>query len=73
MTTTVAFPLRATAALHKSPIPAIRNLWVEETDGNVTLRGLVGSYYLKQLAQETIMAVRDGMQLVNKVDVVVVP
>lgn len=67
MTTTVAFPLRATAALCKSPIPALRNLWVEETDGCVTLRGLVGSYYLKQLAQETVMAALEGRELSNQI------
>jgi hypothetical protein len=67
MTTSVAFPLRATAALRKSPIPALRNLWVEETDGLVTLRGLVGSYYLKQLAQETVMAALDGRVLSNQI------
>jgi hypothetical protein len=67
MTTSVAFPLRATAAIRKSPIPALRNLWVEETDGLVTLRGLVGSYYLKQLAQETVMAALDGRVLSNQI------
>ena len=69
MTTSVAFPLRATAALRKSPIPALRNLWVEEHNGCVTLRGLVGSYYLKQLAQETVMGALEGRELSNQITV----
>lgn len=67
MSTFVASPLRATAALRKSPIPSLRQLWVEETDGCVTLRGSVTSYYLKQLAQESVMAALEGRELVNQV------
>jgi hypothetical protein len=60
----------AAHALKKSSHPALRNLSVEGTEGNLIISGRVSSYYLKQLAQETIMSVREGMQLVNKVDVV---
>jgi hypothetical protein len=62
---------QATHALRKSSHPALRALSVEGTEGNLIISGRVTSYYLKQLAQETIMSVREGMQLVNKVDVVV--
>jgi hypothetical protein len=61
---------RALAALSHSPIPALRKLVVEETDTTVVLLGNVSSYYLKQLAQETVMSVLDGRELLNRVVVV---
>lgn len=61
---------RALAALRHSPIPALRKLAVEETDAAVVLLGNVSSYYLKQLAQETVMPVLDGRELRNRVLVV---
>jgi hypothetical protein len=61
---------QAAHALKKSSHPALRNLSVEGTEGNLIISGKVSSYYLKQLAQETIMSVREGMRLVNRVDVV---
>jgi hypothetical protein len=61
---------QAVHALKKSSHPALRNLSVEGTEGSLIISGKVSSYYLKQLAQETIMSVREGMRLVNRVDVV---
>ena len=61
---------QAAHALKKSSHPALRNLSVEGTDCSLIISGRVTSYYLKQLAQETIMSVREGLQLVNKVDVI---
>jgi len=58
------------AALRQSPIPALRKLSVEETDAAVVICGAVSSYYLKQLAQETIMPVLAGRELHNRVAVV---
>ena len=60
---------RASAALRDSPIPALRNLAIEETDDAVVIRGSVGSYYLKQLAQEALMPYLDGRTLLNRVAV----
>jgi hypothetical protein len=60
----------AAHALRKSSHPALRMLRVEGDEGNLIISGKVTSYYLKQLAQETIMSVREGMKLVNRVDVV---
>jgi hypothetical protein len=60
----------AQTALRQSPIPALRKLTVEESDTAVILLGKVGSYYLKQLAQETVMPVLDGRELRNRVAVV---
>jgi len=70
MISTIQVATQATHALRKSSHPALRRLSVQGADGNLIISGKVSSYYLKQLAQETIMSVREGMQLVNKVDVV---
>jgi Asp/Glu/hydantoin racemase len=61
---------RAQTALRQSPIPPLRKLTVEESDATVIILGMVGSYYLKQLAQETVMPVLDGRELLNRVAVV---
>ncbi|MFO0966008.1 MAG: hypothetical protein U0793_10550 [Gemmataceae bacterium] len=60
---------QAAHALRRSSHPALRRLRVEGNDGALVISGKVTSYYLKQLAQETIMPVRGDLQLVNKVDV----
>jgi hypothetical protein len=61
---------RAATALRHSPIPALRKLIIEETDDEVVINGSVSSYYLKQLAQETLMPCLDGRHLHNRVSVV---
>ena len=58
---------RALLALRHSPLPALRKLSLEETEAVVVIHGQVSSYYLKQLAQETIMPVLGGRKLVNRV------
>lgn len=60
---------QASHALKKSSHPALRNLSVEGSESDLVISGKVTSYYLKQLAQETIMPVRGSFQLVNKVNV----
>lgn len=57
-------------ALRSSPIPALRKLSLAESETTVTIQGQVASYYLKQLAQETILPLLDGRQLLNRVQVV---
>lgn len=69
MTTCSFVVTQAAHALRRSSHPALRHLRVEETDASLIISGKVTSYYLKQLAQETIMPVRGSLQLVNKVDV----
>lgn len=53
--------------LRHSPIPDLRHLDVEETEFEVVLTGLVGSYYLKQLAQETVRPAIGQRALRNRV------
>ena len=60
----------ASLALRQSPFPVLRKLALEETDTTVVIHGQVTSYYLKQLAQETVMPVLGGRKLVNRVQVV---
>lgn len=57
-------------ALRRSPIPALRKLTLEDNETGVIIKGEVGSYYLKQLAQETILPLLDGRKLLNRVHVV---
>jgi osmotically-inducible protein OsmY len=70
-TSVVTTGIVATAghALKRSFYPALRRLSVEGTDGVLIISGKVTSYYMKQLAQETVMPVRGSLKLVNRVDV----
>ena len=61
---------RADQALRQSPIPVLRRLKVNETELEVVLSGSVSSYYLKQLAQETIMPFIGPRELHNRVMVI---
>jgi hypothetical protein len=65
---TIASP--AALALKQSCHPALRQLRVEESESAVVITGHVSTYYLKQLAQETIMAHRGKREVVNRVQVV---
>jgi hypothetical protein len=69
MSTATLDHLGASRALQRSPIPALRNLSLEETDDTVTIRGVVSTYYLKQMAQETVMPALGGRELHNRVSV----
>jgi hypothetical protein len=70
MPASVSAPSAAVLALQQSPIPALRKLRVEETEQGVVISGSVSSYYLKQLAQETVMPVLERRELINSVEVV---
>jgi hypothetical protein len=61
---------RAAQALRQSVHPALRRLAVEETESMVVITGRVNSYYLKQLAQETVLALGNQCTVVNRVLVV---
>lgn len=70
MTSTPSVVHQAAHALRRSSHPALHYLIVEEREETLVISGRVTSYYLKQLAQETLMPVRGGLQLVNQVNVV---
>ncbi len=63
-------PSRAALALRQSRIPTLRRIAIEETETSIVLTGTLPSYYLKQLAQETVMPSLAGRKLHNRVAVV---
>ena len=62
---------RAQTALAASPIHELRNLQVEQVNGALLIRGVVSSFYHKQLAQEVVRAICQEIEieLVNSVRV----
>jgi hypothetical protein len=67
MTALLESPVRAAALLRDNPVNDLRRLEVIETDSDVTITGIVTSYYLKQMAQETVRPALNGRRLRNKV------
>jgi osmotically-inducible protein OsmY len=57
------------SALGRNPRLANRNLRFETEEGRVTLRGVVRSYYEKQIAQETLRHVDGIEQICNELEV----
>lgn len=68
-TTQTDAELLAQSALTSSPIHALRELQVEREGEMLLISGRVSSYYYKQLAQEVVRSVCDGLQLVNEINV----
>ncbi len=60
---------RAKLALAQSPIYVLREIQVETEGDALLLQGKVDSFYHKQLAQEVVRLVADGMRVVNSVAV----
>jgi hypothetical protein len=55
--------------LSSSTNPELRRLSVRETDDEIRITGSVSSFYLKQMAQESVRPAMEGRRLVNKVEV----
>jgi hypothetical protein len=55
--------------LTSSPLPQLRRLVVTVSEVEVVITGQVPSYYLKQLAQETIRPTVGHRRLLNRVQV----
>lgn len=51
-------------ALSNSPYIPARQVRIETTDGRVRMKGTVGSYYQKQMAQEVVLRL-DGVEHVE--------
>jgi hypothetical protein len=60
---------RAQKALSASPVFALRELRVDQKDDQLMISGHVSSFYHKQLAQEVVRAVAEGIEVVNSVKV----
>lgn len=58
------------AALEQSGYAAIRNITFELDDGELTLRGQVPSYYMKQMAVSTVAKVAGVALIYNRLKVV---
>ena len=51
----------------QSPQPLLRRLQVEETEEEIVLAGTLPTYFLKQLAQETVRPHLSGRRLQNRI------
>jgi osmotically-inducible protein OsmY len=60
---------RVLTALERSPYIARRNLRFETVAGRVTLRGIVHSYFQKQMAQEALRHVDGVAEIANELEV----
>lgn len=58
-------------ALERNPYLARRNLRFETSEGRITLRGVVRSYYQKQMAQEALREVDGIEEIYNELEVMV--
>jgi osmotically-inducible protein OsmY len=60
---------RVFTALERSPYLSHRNLRFENSNGRVTIRGVVNSYYQKQMAQEVLRRVDGVAHITNELEV----
>ena len=60
---------RVNLALRKDPYTSGRNLRFDASQGRVVLRGVVGSYYQKQMAQEAVRRVEGVDEIANELEV----
>lgn len=60
---------RVFTALEQNPHTARRNLRFETNQGRVTLRGVVGTYFQKQMAQEAVRYVEGVAEVSNELEV----
>ncbi len=60
---------QAKKMLNESPFHPLRGLQVEPLGDRVLLLGEVESFFLKQLAQETVRTATRGIEMVNNVAV----
>jgi osmotically-inducible protein OsmY len=61
--------LQAREALSHSPIHDHRLIDVEQVGEMLYLQGRVHSFYHKQMAQEVVRSICQGVQVVNEIDV----
>ena len=60
---------RVLSALEQNPYLPGTNLRFETADGRVTLRGVVGTYFQKQMAQESIRHLPGVAEITNELEV----
>ena len=69
MNTCPVLPPAPAEALTSSPLGQLRRLVVTANDTEVIISGQVSSYYLKQMAQETVRPLLGARTLHNNVEV----
>jgi len=67
--TEIKFSDHVVTALEQSPHFPRRNVEIEASDGRVTLRGMVQTYYQKQMAQEALRLVDGVDEIENQLEV----
>lgn len=60
---------RARTVLADSPVYRLRQLQVERVGDALMISGNVDTYYHKQMAQEVVRTVCDGVKVVNSISV----
>lgn len=55
--------------LDESPIAELKGIRVEREGDQILLRGRVKTFYVKQMAQETVRPAAGALHIVNSVDV----
>jgi osmotically-inducible protein OsmY len=60
---------RVDSAMQANPYLARRNLRFEAEAGRVTLKGVVNSYFQKQMAQEALRKVDGVLEIANELEV----
>ena len=68
MTDTVLYD-RVNTALERNPYVAGRKLRFETEHGRITLRGVVQSYFQKQMAQESLRRIEGVQEIFNELEV----
>lgn len=69
MIETVPLDHQVFTALEQNPYVSQRTLRFETSDGRVTLRGVVGTYFQKQMAQEALRHVDGVREIANELEV----
>lgn len=60
---------RVSTALERNPYLAHRNLRFETQQGRVTLRGVVNTFFQKQMAQESLRHIEGVAEIANELEV----
>ncbi len=60
---------RVLTALEQNPYFSSRNLRFETNEGRVVLRGVVGTYFQKQMAQEALRKIEGVDSIENELEV----
>ena len=57
-------------ALARNPYFANRNIRIELQEDEIVLKGAVNTYYLKQLAQESVRSLNSSERIRNEIEVI---